>query len=140
MCSVILKSPFRVTHDRLQLQPSLLIGKDLPAVYWFPACVTMYIYVQRDERLPTLLAQQMLGVVASVLAVVCKRMHQLPTRLGPAVYRGKDTSHTTLEIMCNGRVWPQQCWTSSANGSNIVGPLFGDHGTKEILGVVGSKG
>ena len=58
MCSVILKSPFRVTHDRLQLQPSLLIGKDLPAVYWFPACVTMYIYVQRDERLPTLLAQQ----------------------------------------------------------------------------------
>ena len=42
----------------------------------------------------------MLGVVASMLAVVCKRMQQLPTRLGPAVYRGKDTS--------------QQCWTSSA--------------------------
>ena len=63
-----------------------------------------------------------------------------PARLGPAVYRGKDTPYTTLEIMCNGRVWPQQCWTSSANGSNIVAPHFGDHGTKEILGVVGLKG
>ena len=27
-------------------------------------------------------------------------MQQLPARLGPAVYRGNDTSHTTLEIMC----------------------------------------
>ena len=31
-----------------------------------------------------------LGVVASVLAVVCKRMQQLPTMFGPAVQRGKD--------------------------------------------------
>ena len=42
----------------------------------------------------------MLWVVACVLAVVCKRMQQLPARLGPAVYRENDTSHTTLEIMC----------------------------------------
>ena len=32
----------------------------------------------------------MLGVVACVLAVVCKRMQQLPTMLGPALHRGKD--------------------------------------------------
>ena len=38
----------------------------------------------------------MLGVVASVLAVVCKRMQQLPTMLGPAVHRGKDTTHKSL--------------------------------------------
>ena len=31
-----------------------------------------------------------LGVVASVLAVVCKRTKQLPTMFGPAVQRGKD--------------------------------------------------
>jgi len=33
----------------------------------------------------------------SVLVVVCKRMQQLPTILGPEVYCGKDTSHKTLE-------------------------------------------
>ena len=35
-------------------------------------------------------------VVACVLAVVCKRMQQLPTILGPAVHRGKDTTHKSL--------------------------------------------
>ena len=50
----------------------------------------------------------MLGVVASVLAVVCKRMQQLPTMLGPAVHHGKDTIQKTLETMCNARAWPQQ--------------------------------
>ena len=38
----------------------------------------------------------MVGVVASSLAVVCKQMQQLPTMLGPAVRRGKDTTHKTL--------------------------------------------
>ena len=33
----------------------------------------------------------------------------------------------------------QQCWKSCANESNIVARRFGDHGTKEILGVVGWK-
>ena len=33
----------------------------------------------------------------SVLVVVCKRMQQLPTMLGPEMYRGKDTSRKTLE-------------------------------------------
>ena len=38
----------------------------------------------------------MLRVVACVLAVVCKRMQQLPTMLGPAVHRGKDTTPKSL--------------------------------------------
>jgi len=41
--------------------------------------------------------------------------------------------------MLNARSWPEQCWKSYANGSNIVALRFGDQGTKEILGVVGSK-
>ena len=38
----------------------------------------------------------MLGVGACVLAVVWKRMQQLPTSLGPAVRRGKNTTHKSL--------------------------------------------
>ena len=72
----------------------------------------------------------MLGVVTSVLAVECTRMQQLPSMLGPAVHRGKDTTH-------NERAWPQQCWKSCVNGSNIVELRFGDYGIKEMLGVVG---
>ena len=41
--------------------------------------------------------------------------------------------------MRNERAWPKQCWKSCANGSNIVALRFGDHGTKEMLGVVGWK-
>ena len=81
----------------------------------------------------------MLGVVALVLVVVCKRLQQLPTMLGPAVHPGKDTTHKSLETICNARARPQQCWKSCANGSNIVALRFGDHGTKEMLGIVGSK-
>ena len=39
---------------------------------------------------PNIVAPTMLGIVACMLAVVCKRMQQLPTMLGPAVHRGKD--------------------------------------------------
>ena len=81
----------------------------------------------------------MLGVVACVLAVVCKRMQQLSTSLGPAVHRGKNTTHKSLKSMRNECAWPQQCWKSFANGSNIVALRFGDHGTKEMLGVGGWK-
>ena len=81
----------------------------------------------------------MLGVVASLLASVCKRTQKLPTMLGPAMHREKDTTHMTLETMCNARAWPQQCWKSCANGSTTVALRVGDHGTKEMLGVVGSK-
>ena len=48
------------------------------------------------RTIPNLVAPTMLGVVACVLAVVCKRMQQLPTMLGPAVHRGKDTTHKSL--------------------------------------------
>ena len=44
----------------------------------------------------------------------------------------------SMETICNARAWPQQCWMSCANGCNIVVLRFSNHGTKEILGVVGS--
>ena len=68
-----------------------------------------------------------------------RRMQQLPTMLRPTVHRGKDTAHNSLRPMRNERAWPQQCWKSCANGSNIVALRFGDYGTKEMLGVVGWK-
>ena len=52
--------------------------------------------VQKDATTSNIFAPAMLGVVASVLAMVCKRMQQLPTMLGPAVHRGKDTTHKSL--------------------------------------------
>ena len=93
--------------------------------------------MQTRATTPNIVAPTMLGVVACVLAVVCKRMQQLPTSLGPAVHRGKNTTHKSLKSMRNECAWPQQCWKSIANGSNIVALRFGDHGTKEMLGVVG---
>ena len=39
-------------------------------------------YVQTDASTPNIVGPTMLGVVASVLAVLCKRMQQLPTLLG----------------------------------------------------------
>ena len=81
----------------------------------------------------------MLGVAACVLAVMCEQMQQLPTMLGPTVHRGKDTTYKSLWTIRNERAWPQQCWKSCPNGSNIVALRFGDHGTKEMLGVVGWK-
>ena len=68
-----------------------------------------------------------------------QQMQQFLTMLGPAVHRGKDTTHRSLKTMRNERARPQQCWESCANGSNIVALRFGDNGTKEMLGVVGWK-
>ena len=45
---------------------------------------------------PNIVGATVLGVVACVLAVVCKRMQQLPTSLGPTVHRGKNTTHKSL--------------------------------------------
>ena len=92
--------------------------------------------MQTDATTPNIVAPAMLGLVACVLAVVCKRMQQLPTILGHLVHRGKDTTLKSLQTMRYERAWPQQCWKSFANGSNIVALLFCDHGTKEMLGVV----
>ena len=70
-------------------------------------------------------------------------MQKLSQMLGPALPNGKDKTYKTLETMCSARAWLQQCWKSfqksCANGSNIVALVVGDHGTKEILGVVDSK-
>ena len=85
---------------------------------------------------PQIVGLTMLGVVVSVLAVVSKWMQQLPAMLVPAMQRGKDAAHKSLETMCNARAWPQQCWRSYANGSNTDALRFGDHGTNERLGVV----
>ena len=32
----------------------------------------------------------------------------------------------SMETICNARAWPQRCWKSRANGSNIVAPRFGE--------------
>ena len=50
----------------------------------------------RLRATPNIVAPTILEVVACVLAVVCKRMQQLPTMLGPAVHCGKDTTHKSL--------------------------------------------
>ena len=52
--------------------------------------------VQTGATTPNIVAPTMLEVVACVLAVVCKRMQQLPTSLGPAMHRRKNTSHKSL--------------------------------------------
>ena len=64
---------------------------------------------------------------------------KLPTMLEPAAQCGNDTTHKTLEIMCNVHAWHQQCCKSCADGSNIVVLRFSDHRTKEMLGLVDSK-
>ena len=49
-------------------------------------------YVQTDATTPNIVGptmSTMLGIVASVLAVVCRGMQQLPTMSGSAVHRGK---------------------------------------------------
>ena len=53
-------------------------------------------YVKTDPTTLNIVAPTMLGVAACVLAVVRKRMQQLPTILGPAVHCGKDTTHKSL--------------------------------------------
>ena len=80
----------------------------------------------------------MLGVVACVLAVVCKRMQQLPTMFGPTVHRGKDTTHKSLLTMRNECAWPNNVGRAVQTNPTLL-RRFGDHGTKEILGVVGWK-
>ena len=75
--------------------------------------------MQTDATNPNIVGPTMLGVVASVLAVVYKRMQQLPTMLGHAVYRGKDTPHKTLETMCDPVRNLQRC-TAPQNRCKIA--------------------
>ena len=69
--------------------------------------------MQTKATTPHTVAPRMLGVVASALAVVENGRNNSR----PAVHSGKDTTHKTLETICNARGWPQQCWKSCANGS-----------------------
>ena len=95
-------------------------------------------YVQTDATTPNIVGPTTLGVVASVLVVLCKRMQQLPTMLGPAVHCGKDTTQKTWRP-CVTRV----------RGPNNVGravqtdPILLRYALviteQEILGAVGSK-
>ena len=102
-------------------------------------CVSVSSGVRTVATNPNYVGPTLLGVVAFVLAEVCIRLQQLPTMLRPVVHHGMDTTHKTLETMYNARAWPQQCWKSSANESNIAALRVGDHGTEEMLGFVSSK-
>ena len=85
----------------------------------------------------------MLGVVVSTLAMVCKWMKQLPTMLAHHACCSITRSYCLAvckETTCNAHAWPQDCWKSCANGSNIFTLCFSDHRTKEMLGFVASKG
>ena len=86
--------------------------------------VSMQIYCNFWKRVSKATCQKtqktMLGFVASVLAVLCKWKQQLPIMLELAVYRGKDTTHTTLETMRNARERTQQCWKSCANDPTLL--------------------
>ena len=62
----------------------------------FHCCRRCLGCVQTDATTSNIVAQTMLEVVVCVLAVVCKRMQRLPTMLGSAVDRGKDTTHKSL--------------------------------------------
>ena len=75
--------------------------------------------MQTDATTPNIVGPTIVGVVTSVLAVVCKRMQQLPTMLEHAVHLGKDSTHKNMETMCNVLAWPQQCLKSCANGYKI---------------------
>ena len=71
-------------------------------------------YVQTKATTPNIVGPTMLGVVASVLAVVYKQTQRLPTMLGPAVHRGEDTTNTTLETWIRQPYW-------RVHGPNNVG-------------------
>ena len=53
-------------------------------------------FVVDDYITPNIVVPTMLGVVACVLALVCKPMQKFPTMLGPAMHRGKDTTDKSL--------------------------------------------
>jgi len=94
-------------------------------------------YMLRPFARPVACCWMLLRVIAQSLKPVKSFSQQLPTLLGPTVHRGKDTTHKSSKTMRNERALPQQCWKTCANGSNIVALRFSNHGTKEMLGVVG---
>ena len=75
-------------------------GRNNSQHYWRnnvgSCCLHVGSGVQTDATTPNIVGATMLGVVAYMLAVVCKRMQQLSTMLRPAEHRGKDTTHKSL--------------------------------------------
>ena len=67
----------------------------MPVVFLvrFPVILS---YVQKDATTPNIVGPTMSEDVAFVLVMVYRRMQQLSTMLGTAVYRGKDTTHETF--------------------------------------------
>ena len=59
--------------------------QDQPPLTVIPSTYDVLSCLQTDATTPKMVRPTMLGVVASVLAVVCKRMQQLPTLLRPAM-------------------------------------------------------
>ena len=80
-----------------------------------------------------------------MLAVVCNRMQQLhPIVVGPSCTRVGPSREVIASLFprrpCVKRLrGHNNVGKGCTNGSNIVALRFGDHGTKEMLGVVGSK-
>ena len=68
----------------------VVIVMPVPFLGRFPVILS---YVQKDATTPNIVGPTMSEDVVFVLVMVCKRMQQLPTMLGPAVHRGKDTTH-----------------------------------------------
>ena len=65
----------------------------VPFLVRFPVILS---YVQKDATTPNIVGPTLLEDVVFVLVMVCTRMQQLPTIFGPAVHRGKDTTHETF--------------------------------------------
>ena len=63
----------------------VVIVMPVPSLVRFPVILS---YVQKDATTP--------NTVGPTMSMVCKRMQQLPTIFGPAVHRGKDSTHETV--------------------------------------------
>ena len=74
-------------------------NRSVPVLVWsiYNSIVSCKLnYVQTDATTSNIVWPKMLGVIVSVLAVVCNRMQQLPTMSEPALHSVKFTTHTTL--------------------------------------------
>ena len=71
----------------------VVIVMPVPFLVRFPVILS---YVQKDATTPNIVGPTLLEDVVFVLVMVCTRMQQLPTIFGPAVHRGKDTTHETF--------------------------------------------
>ena len=70
-------------------------------------CMRVGSGVQTDATTPNIVAPTMLGVAACVLAVVCKRMQQLPTLLRQQCW---ELLRACWQWCANGCNNSQQCW------------------------------